>query len=198
MNYLSQFKSIISKIERHPDLKMLECNIVEGAGKDMTYNFEQQFQFSFSKELRAFYSEIDYLNIKWVLKPNHSIPLPENKTAEDIFGVINILPVDYLFESPMRQGIIDNASNENEKEELSHILPFDFFNSDSQECAAFRLDENNILQDEIFLYGLESALIKTNINLSDYIQILTKTCGYSDWNKNVSVKGRLHPVINFL
>jgi len=134
------------------------------------------------ENLIDFYTEIGGLSFVWNIVPEAVKDKVPEEDLGYLTGSIQLMnPFDMVMGKSGKRwkNVIwfDNSEN-SEKKKLQNFLPFDF--PSTELAAGFENDKNKIL-DKMSLFSSNDGLSFTELSLSDYLNNLIETAGFSYW-----------------
>ncbi len=190
-SYFSILQDLQFKLDRNHKLEIKRLELQPGPGYKKISDFLQRINFKASDEVIKFYGEIESVYFEWKSKRNAPIEYLESDNS--VFGRIEILSIENsLFGLNKSKGWKDaiwfDDMSSSDIEFYQSIRPFDFYFPDQGEMVCFQVI-NNMLNDNLFLYGDEIGLSNMSIGIKRYVEFLAQTGGMMFWQQALVFKG---------
>ncbi|WP_299455514.1 hypothetical protein [uncultured Microscilla sp.] len=158
-NYILEMMELGEKLQNHPNIHLVNFNIVEQNAPESIDELSQKLPFSLPPIVIEFYKTVHSIQIRWIRKDNPDYE-PDMYDTEGWFnpiegdgliydGIINMLPFEDVFFgewnvlknlAEVEESINFNNKQITYKEFYSHIYPFDIWND--IQSSAFYVDKN--------------------------------------------------------
>lgn len=184
MNYRAKVDELIKELNGNKNIEVIECLI----GKPKEEQSLKEFLSTYGvheipSELMEIYKTVEILEIQWkcdLTKVNFQ-PFTNLEDENEVCGLINIYPIEYMLMSDDRLKL--DSFTEDEKEDVENFRVFAF--NDEYITFGLFLDGNKVTSDLYYIQEDSDGFSKPDLSLEEYLNQLLKNKGIIGWESNI-------------
>ena len=183
-DYMQIFRKVIADLEASADIEVVRQEVGEGMDADYVRGFLENNGFTASAEYVDFYSNVDSVDIEWVVVAD-AIPRLGLETNMGVSGRIYIASFEnVLSDLKSPQSWFNIAWNgyvsATESHEARPFIPFDYFDPDRSGCACVDASESHI-GEAISYFDHQFGAYPLGLTIDRYCRHLSRTRGMYGW-----------------
>ncbi len=190
-NYFETLTKIVEDLKGSPDVELVRGDLAEGTDADYINGFLRNRGLKASKDYVEFYTEVDYVEVEWVVRPK-AVKRLSLGASMSVSGRINIPSFETILMDLEDEGFWFNLAwreyaSVNELSEPRPGIPFDYCDPNASGCACVGSTDTAIGKDLIY-FDHGTGTLPLGLTIKDYVGHLSGTRGVYGWQKALAWK----------